>query len=294
VYKGREYELPIITGNAFKNYHSRAMLQAYIMEGGRQVHKEHFSDMYRISKKIAQSEGLKNKEEKEVEEALVRNCAICDLHGFLLAEQNYPQARRESLIKMSHIIPAEEFCELKTNFTLTHNRVTAESAEMMLFRREYASSIYAFESLINLAQIGRSSYEKEDNKDVWLGKKILNDKEEVKRRIRSAVLAYMYAITGELGANTSRSLPLFTPLELVIILTKNPIPRPVHPFFKDYKETLTELIKAYREEIEVVAYFPEGAFSLPEEDKIKKYKTWFKVFEDVADRAVSLTEEVWK
>ena len=53
VYKGREYELPIITGNAFKNYHSRAMLQAYIMEGGRQVHKEHFSDMYRISKKIS-------------------------------------------------------------------------------------------------------------------------------------------------------------------------------------------------------------------------------------------------
>ena len=193
---------------------------------------------------------------------------------------------------MSHIIPAEEFCELKTNFTLTHNRVTAVSGEMMLFRREYTSNIYAFESQINLAQIGRSSYKKEEG-GVWLGEKVL-DFEEVKKRIRSAVLAYTYAITGELGANTSRSLPLFTPLELVIILTKNPIPRPVHPFFKDYKETLAELIKTYREEIGFVAYFPEGAFSLPEEDKIEKCKTWFKVFEDVADRAVSLTEEVWK
>jgi len=247
--------VPVITGNALKNWHARAMAEIYVNElGGKKIHESHFADMYRLSLKRLESEG---KQKSQLSEAvLVNECSICDVHGYLIAEEGV-QLKRESLIKFSFAVPveeevkqaAEQYIQLK--FAITHNRVTADPKEMMLFKREYGSAVFGWEAVLDVASIGRSQFKRDSSSNSWLGEPLLKDSnsnkidlDEIALRAKATVLAFAALLSGYVGANTSRALPISRVVDLAAILSDGSIPKPLHPFYEDYAKDLLRLAKS--------------------------------------------------
>ena len=277
VVDGEAIPVPVITGNALNNWHARATVLKYLELGGTAVHKEqsvhqsiessgltcgtavhkeHYEKgMQRVSADLAKASGITDKTDRtDAEKILVNGCSICDVHGFMLAEEGLPQVRRESTIKMSFAVPVEKMVKEIRKFVITHNRVSKDPNEMMVIKREYASAIYGWLSVFDLSGVGRSQYKKHPNAGVWAGKKII-EFDEVTKRVKAAILAYEALLTGELGASTSRALPLSKPVEIVAILTRWPIPMPLHPFYDDYVSWLRNILEKYGEQIEKVYYY---------------------------------------
>lgn len=249
VVNGEPIPVPVITGNALKNWHARAMAEKYVELMGRNVHDIHFTHMFRLPGDAVKGRA---KDERGAERLLVSECAICDLHGLLIAEENVPQVKRESLVKFSFSVPIEEEVAKRLKFVTTHNRVVPAVEGMMIFKREYSSAVYAWEAAINLTSIGRSQYDKDANTNVWLGKKIVADNKERANRAKAAVLAFESLLTGSLGASTARALPISKPLEVVAVLVSGCVPVPYHPYYSDYKERLIAYINSYSEKVEKV------------------------------------------
>jgi len=277
VVDGEAIPVPVITGNALNNWHARAMVLKYLELGGTAVHKEqsvhqsiessgltcgtavhkeHYEKgMQRVSADLAKASGITDKTDRtDAEKILVNGCSICDVHGFMLAEEGLPQVRRESTIKMSFAVPVEKMVKEIRKFVITHNRVSKDPNEMMVIKREYASAIYGWLSVFDLSGVGRSQYKKHPNAGVWAGEKII-EFDEVTKRVKAAILAYEALLTGELGASTSRALPLSKPVEIVAILTMWPIPMPLHPFYDDYVSWLKNILEKYGKQIEKVYYY---------------------------------------
>jgi len=277
VVDGEAIPVPVITGNALNNWHARATVLKYLELGGTAVHKEqsvhqsiessgltcgtavhkeHYEKgMQRVSADLAKASGITDKTDRtDAEKILVNGCSICDVHGFMLAEEGLPQVRRESTIKMSFAVPVEKMVKEIRKFVITHNRVSKDPNEMMVIKREYASAIYGWLSVFDLSGVGRSQYKKHPNAGVWAGEKII-EFDEVTKRVKAAILAYEALLTGELGASTSRALPLSKPVEIVAILTMWPIPMPLHPFYDDYVSWLKNILEKYGKQIEKVYYY---------------------------------------
>ena len=325
VVDGQQLYVPVITGNALKNWHARAMAVKYLELGGTKIHRQHFEEgMYRITTRIAEEakqkipqsagqpsgasgsgargRGRRSREEPEggeeegrsfdiirdYERVLIDDCAICDVHGFLLAVENYPQVRRESCVKFSFAVPNIDGIEQAKKFSITHNRVSSIPEEMMVFKREYASARYAWCSLANLAGIGTSQYTKHANTRAWVGARLV-DVNEIVNRVKSAVLAYSALFTGELGASASRALPLFRPIEAVSVVTERPIPPPLHPFYKDYLRVIESSLTRYGENV------VKGAFAFGVEIKgAESCSNVYELLEKTADKAREVAEELWR
>lgn len=251
--------VPVITGSALKNWHARAMAEKYVELGGNKIHSIHYKDMYRLPKDVAnrdvQSYGQKKNDRRDSEKTIINMCAICDLHGLLIAEQNTPeylQIKRESLVKFSFAVPVEELVAKTLKYPVVHNRVAPEA--MMTFKREYASALWGWQASIDIASIGRSQLERDESnegKSVWLGTKLVDD-QEIARRAKSAILAFEKVLSGALGASTSRALPIFRPIELVAILVQGCTPVPLHPYYTNYKDYLAKYVVLYFNKIEKV------------------------------------------
>jgi CRISPR/Cas system-associated protein Cas7 (RAMP superfamily) len=237
------------------------------------------------------------------------------------------QSKRQSLIEFSFAVPTEDFIDKRIKFVVTHNRVAPtqqkqveekekekeeeEEAEekrqekevgMMIFKREYGTAICAWDAVLNVAQIGRSQYsvDKVNNNIAWLGKKIVDKDDELNRRIRAAILAFDAPLTGDLGANIARALPISRPVELVAIVTNSPMPKPLHPYYSKWKDDLRELLKVYSERVEKVFVFGISRNELLKssesdqqsgqkgkdsqvEDKISPgFNTWYELIESLA------------
>jgi len=288
--------VPVITGNALKNWHAREMASIYVNDlGGSKIHAVHFRDMMRVSlKKLNISITSSNAE--DVETMLVNDCSICDVHGFLVAEElggaaresgeesesesterrgrgrrrterqeRVPPPRRESLIKFSFAAPPEELVVgalgryLPVKYSVTHNRVSPEF--MMVFKREYSTLEFAWQAVLDVASIGRSQLERDVSSNVWLGKPLVNERCELARRGVAAVLAFKALLEGYRGANTSRAQPILRVRELVAVLATRSIPTPLHPFYKDYASDLAKLLERYQDRVDSVYYLEGGTFA---------------------------------
>jgi len=309
IHNGEVIPVPIITGNALKNWHARKMSIHYVTKlGGNRIHERHFTDMWRATRDM-----IKNKNDPEND--IVSNCAICDVHGYLIAEPDV-QSKRHSLIEFSFAVPTEDFIGERIKFVVTHNRVVSmlqkrekqaeeeeEKAEekrqekeagMMIFKREYGTAIYAWDAVLDVAQIGRSQYRvaKVNNNIVWLGEEIISDKNELNCRIKATILAFDAPLTGDLGANTARALPISRPVELVAIVTNSPVPRPLHPYYSNWKDDLGQLLEVFSERVEKVFVFGISKDELLKsskgknsqvENKISPFNTWYELIESLAE-----------
>jgi len=212
-------EVPVISGNTVKHWHFVHFVKAYKELGGGNLCK-YCSRLigYRSPDKGGKSE-----------EYFVKKCAGEDLHGFLQPENN---VRRESLVKVSFLIPVEK---IESRFdTMTHNRLVlkkegvVDDQAMMLFKRQYSSSLYGFLLLLDLWYVGRLLYDGEN--------KLVLEEDEVKRRSEAALIALIPLLAGEIGASRSRAQPVWKVEEFIATWSSRPIPPLIHGHYKDYVE----------------------------------------------------------
>lgn len=219
----------VISGNMMKHWHAIRTVER-LKEAGNSTLCDSCSRfiMYRSTM------------EYDDEFEFVKNCAIEDLHGFL---QPNKQVRRESIVKFAFMIPVEE---IRAEYAaVTHNRVVTsetgkipgEEQAMMVFKREYASGVYGFSCLMDLAYVGRSLSDPENSN------KILPASER-KLRAKSSILALADVLTGQFGASSSRAVPIIQTTELICAVAKQPLPNLIHGFFRDYAEESCKMLKA--------------------------------------------------
>jgi len=277
---GQRLYAPMIGAPALKYWHARAMAVKYLKLGGTRIHMQHFEEgMYitrRIAKRIAEEarqkvlqsaqgekgqsgkEGEKAEQNSEVlsyERVLVEDCAICDVHGFTLAIQGHPRVLRGSCVKFSPAVPYIDEMErakklsVTRNIVITHNMVPSTPREMVVIMRD--SARYAWSSLANLADVGTSQYLKRANSRAWVGARLI-DVDEIVRRVKSMILAYDALLTGGLGALASRDLTPLRPVEAVSIVAKRPIP-PLHPPY--YVRVIEFSLARYKEYVKAAYTF---------------------------------------
>ncbi len=161
----------------------------------------------------------------KAEEALIKNCAVEDIGGFLVAATGLLNIKRESTFHVSFIAPIFDYSNLAYIESLQfarHEPVQAakkkkeeearEAAEaQMIFVQEVAGGIYGMRLDFNYGDIGHSL--------IGGRKKVLDD-DQIKDRLRIALEAIKRTIGyAEFGAKRSRFLPIQELLEAVFIVS---------------------------------------------------------------------------
>ncbi len=241
-------EIPAVSGNMVKHYHFANFVQTF---REKESFKNSFSltaDAFRgyiayrfgrgVEAKKADSET--SAVDLSSEDEIIKNFADADIHGYLAPDT---QNRRESLCKFSFLLPVEEIVEQVEATSVIHNRVivkedgTIDREGMMPFRREYASAPFGFLMVLDLAYVGKClSNLRADN---------CLDSNEWEERVTSAIYAVQEVLLGNVGASRSRAFPAIKVEELIAVESDNPIPAPVHGFYKDYSSQTAQIFKSY-------------------------------------------------
>jgi len=164
----------------------------------------------------------------------IKNCAVCDSHGYLIAKPEAAageggiSARRTSRAMFSWLMPVLEIDT--TSKQVIHNRVSSDPSVMMPFNKSYASGIYAFVSALDVDRIGLV--------ELNLGGAnpyAVDDNNGRKDRIKVAIEAYRFMLSGQIGASLSHAVPHGNPVEILVAYSETcPIPFPVSPMYSDY------------------------------------------------------------
>jgi CRISPR-associated protein Cst2 len=163
----------------------------------------------------------------------IKNCAVCDSHGYLIAKpeatagEGGVSARRTSRAMFSWLMPVLEIDT--TSKQVIHNRVSLDPKTMMPFNKSYASGIYAFVSALDVDRVGLV--------EINLGGTnpfAVNDNDR-KARIKVAIEAYRFMLSGQIGASLSHAVPHGNPIEILVAYSETgPLPFPVSPMYSDY------------------------------------------------------------
>jgi len=240
---GEKDEAPAVSGRMLKHWHYEAMRKLGLGRGLK------FCDGCKNGEPIRPGKMKENNlvQESKSEEDAITNCCICDIHGYLIAKgakgekETGTSARRTSRVLFSWLMPALE--GVNTQKQVIHTRVSqqekmaeGESASQMIFNKSYASGIYAFVSVLDVERIGLI--------ELNLGKEKYAIKDNERReRIKVAIEAYRYLISGQLGASLSHALPHTKIKEFIAIYSeKGPLPFPVSPIYKDYLKKTIDLL----------------------------------------------------
>jgi CRISPR-associated protein Cst2 len=180
------------------------------------------------------ADGNLSQDSRISEENAIKNCVVCDSHGYLIAKPEATageggiSARRSSRAMFSWLMPVLEIDT--TSKQVIHNRVSSDPKTMMPFNKSYASGVYAFVSALDVDRISlvelnlgtTNAYAVDDNK----GRK---------DRIKVAIEAYRYLISGQIGASLSHAVPHSNPIEILVAYSESgPLPFPVSPMYSDY------------------------------------------------------------
>ncbi|MEM4620206.1 MAG: type I-A CRISPR-associated protein Cas7/Csa2 [Desulfurococcaceae archaeon] len=271
---GKLYEVPVMTGNAFKHWHSVYLAEVYEALGGQKLNELCKRGIGLRGYKV--DTGYPNLTEADSEcEAIEDVCN--DIHGLLITKKERSSKKekpskkerpfkRDSLFKASFLIPVltEDNVKIASKFAVQHNRViptqieveetkekrkTKEETEtrgkeeekealMMIFKQEYATALYGFAISANLGLTLTPLY------DSNCSLSIQNLNEERKLRIKSAIIALINLLMGS-GSKQARALPIARLRELVVAVSNIPIPNLVHGSYPDYVKESLEIMKAY-------------------------------------------------
>jgi CRISPR-associated protein Cst2 len=251
---GQRREAPAVSGRMLKHYHYAAMREIAL---GTELS---LCDGCRAGEPIrpARRDGERLTQLAMSEAAAVAGCAICDVHGYLIAQAPRGErgrgvsTRRNSRCTVSWLLPVLDGAETSSR-QVVHTRVSQQEASeqqqtQMLFYKSYASGLYGFISALDIGRIGYLEAE---------GQRVENL--DWQTRARAAILAYRDLLSGRLGASQSHALPHAAPLEVTVALSFNgPLPNPVSPIYPDYRRHYLGLLPA--EGVEVLGY---GGAPLP-------------------------------
>ncbi|BFH74694.1 type I-A CRISPR-associated protein Cas7/Csa2 [Sulfurisphaera javensis] len=259
----KQYEVPVLTGNALKHWHAVYLAQAYVSLNGKLLNEicERGIGLrgYKVDTKL--SDNLKNKEAENEAEAILDVCN--DIHGFLLTTK---QIKRDSLVKVSFASPVfnPDILEYTSRFAITHNRVDpltrgSNQTQMMVFKQEESSGPeFGFNISMNMNYVMKPMYtdDVEAIKE-YLKKEKIDEEEERKRRIKASIMAVSYLLTG-VGSKQARSLGILKPLELIAAISTKPLPNLIHGSYEDYVTSSISLLnlyaKTYNETVYILCY----------------------------------------
>jgi CRISPR-associated protein Cst2 len=238
VAEGGVYEVPALTGNALKHWHSVHAAEQYQALGGSNLNE------YCMKGVGLRGKGLDGRDATDECEAIADLCN--DLHGFLIPDK---QIKRDSLVKFAFAVPilTREELELAQKFAVTHNRVdpfkSPRETEMMVFKQEYSSARYGFSASLDLGLVLTPLYSDCAKNKPPVDKNKFN--EEKTLRMRAAVLGLFSALGGGVGARAARALPIAHLDEVVVAVSRFPIPALVHGSYPDYVEKSLDVLSAF-------------------------------------------------
>jgi len=255
---GNRIEAPAVSGRMLKHWHYEGM-RHLILSG--QYSLDQLCSGCKVGEPIRPAslaneklQQIKPKKLKD-EEKFVKDCVICDIHGYLIAQeakgkgeeeesetskekgkQKVPPLRRSSRVMFSWLMPVLGYDT--TQKQVIHTRVSqqesvaeGEGAAQMIFNKSYASGIYAFVSALDVDRVGLV--------ELNLGTATpyaINDNDR-KERIKVAIESYRLMISGQIGASLSHALPHQSPIEVLVAYSETgPLPFPVSPMYSDYLE----------------------------------------------------------
>jgi CRISPR-associated protein Cst2 len=215
----------------------------------------------------------KNERPKVAVNKAIVECAICDLHGFLIAqrvegeegrgrrgrsqEDKFPAVHRTSVIEFGWVvgIPQKFHRDLHLHARHSQEEQTREEDEgtregeervtvQMLYHRPTRSGVYAFVTLFQAWRIGLN----EVNYTY-----ALNDENERKKRYELALTAYEWTFKRPDGAMTTTRLPHIEGAEGLVLVAKTAVPVPLlSPLRENYRQQLKDL--AQKQGVEVYEF----------------------------------------
>jgi len=231
---GERKESPAVSGRMLKHWHYEAMKHSII--NGTYT-KVPLCDGCKAGEPIRPgliNENKLSQNSKISEENSVKNCVVCDIHGYLIAKPKATEgeggisSRRTSRAMFSWLMPI--LGQESVSKQVIHNKVSYDPSEMMIFNKSYASGIYAFVSALDVDRIGLVELNLSSNNPY-----AINDNDGRKDRIKVAIEAYRYMISGQIGASLSHAIPHCNPIEILVAYSESgPLPFPVSPMYSDY------------------------------------------------------------
>jgi CRISPR-associated protein Cst2 len=231
---GERQEAPAVSGRMLKHWHYEGMKHLIIngtyssvqlcagCKAGEPIRPGTINDG-----NLSQNSGIS-------EADAIKNCAVCDCHGYLIAKPEAAageggiSARRTSRAMFSWLMPVLEIDT--TSKQVIHNRVSSDPKTMMPFNKSYASGIYAFVSVLDVDRIGLVELNLGGTNPYAVDNDIGR-----KDRIKVAVEAYRFMLSGQIGASLSHAVPHGNPLEILVAYSETgPLPFPVSPMYPDY------------------------------------------------------------
>lgn len=229
---GNRVEAPAVSGRMLKHWHYEGM-RHLILKGP-------YTDIplcegCKAGEPIRPGE-IKNNKLTQVpkpEKEAIQSCAVCDVHGYLIAqkaegdEERGVSARRTSRAMFSWLVPVLGVDTASKQ--VIHNRVSSDPSVMIPFHKSYASGIYALVSVLDVDRIGLV--------ELNLGSEnpYAVKEEDRKKRIKIAIEAYRLMLSGQIGASLSHAIPHVNPVEVLVAYSeKGPLPFPVSPMYSDY------------------------------------------------------------
>jgi len=162
----------------------------------------------------------------------IKKCSICDIHGFLAAIGTTSE-RRSSRAMFSWLMPVISIPSKQViHSRVKSGKVFQEEAltSQMPFNKSYASGIYAFVSALDVDRIGLVELNLGGTSPY-----AVDDTNGRKDRIKVAIEAYRFMISGQIGASLSHAMPHGNPLEILVAYSESgPLPFPVSPMYSDY------------------------------------------------------------
>jgi CRISPR-associated protein Cst2 len=235
---GKRQEAPAVSGRMLKHWHLEGIRQL-ILHGG--YGSVPLCAGCKAGEPIRPAEIRNNNlvQVSKSEADAINKCCICDVHGYLIAQsaegERGTSARRTSRAMFSWLMPVlgidtPQKQVLHTRVSQQQEMAEGESSAQMIFNKSYASGIYAFVSALDVDRIGLS--------ELNLGSSnpyAVDDNNGRKDRIKVAIEAYRFMISGQIGASLSHAIPHQNPIEILVAYSETgPLPFPVSPMYSDY------------------------------------------------------------
>jgi CRISPR-associated protein Cst2 len=231
---GIRCEAPCVSGRMLKHWHYEAVRQL-IAQG--QYSGLSLCAGCRAGEPLRPSEVRDGRitQIASAEREVISNCVVCDVHGYLIAQeaegdQRGISARRTSRVMFSWLMPV--LGEEAISKQVIHNRVSSDPDVMRPFNKSYASGIYSFVSSLDAERIGLIELELGGDSPY-----AVSDANGRRDRIKVVIEAYRHLISGKMGASLSHAVPHSSPVEVLVAYSENsPLPFPVSGIYQDYIE----------------------------------------------------------
>ena len=258
-----------ISGDMFKHIHASHLVNCCVESGLPLSDYSNKLDPNRISAdELKELAGDANQTQKDVIDALIKKCSICDIHGVLITDKvgenkSSSNTPRKSVIEFAWTvgIPDKNGTE-----TYLHTKVVADAGAkgsatrsnegQNIFHRPANYGAYAFICNIDVYRIGLND----------ISRTYPITEEERTKRYKAILQSLLATILNPKGAMTSSQKPHITDFKGIVAVTHKLMPAPIvsaiNPDYRTEIETISKSLNVISEDaVEVYSFDGLGKFS---------------------------------